>query len=322
VAAVTAALRDLDDGGCVIVACSGGPDSLALLAAATAGGGVAQRLAVVAVVVDHGLQPGSAAVARRAADECRRLGAQSVRVVAVPDGGGHPGGPEARARAVRYEALDAVAADLTAGAVLLGHTADDQAETVLLGLARGGGARALAGMPERRGIYRRPFLALPRSTVRSAFGELAAWRDPHNADTRYARARVRHAVLPLLEHELGPGVAAALARSAAAVREETAAVDVWAERVIEEHVRRHAGQVRVEGVADLAQLPRAVVVRVMVRAADLAGAVVSRLTEVHVRGLVDLVARWRGQGGVDLPGAVQARRISGTVVLAPPVIGS
>lgn len=316
VAAVTTALRDLPDHDHVIVACSGGPDSLALVAATTARGGVAHRLGVTAVVVDHGLQPGSAAVARRAADECRRLGVGDVRVVAAPDQTWLPGGPEARARAARYRALDDAAHQAGASAVLLGHTADDQAETVLLGLARGSGARALAGMPERRGHYRRPFLGLPRVTVRAAFDLVDVWRDPHNADSRYARARVRHAVLPLLEHELGPGIGAALARSAAAVREETEAVDAWADRVASEQLTVHGRHIHVESASDLAGLPRAVVARVMIRAAERSGVVVSRITQVHVNALVDLITRWRGQGAVDLPGGVQASRISGTVVLA------
>ena len=233
------------------MALSGGADSLAMLAATVL---VCQERGLVcgAVVVDHQLQPGSSAVAARAADQARILGCSDARVVAVEvEAGQGAGGPEAAARTARYAALDRVAGDPraprdaaarrepAAAAVLLGHTLDDQAETVLLGLARGSGTRSLAGMAPRAGRYRRPLLDLPRELVARAAAEAAAedprlqpWADPHNEDPAFARVRVRAEVVPVLEAALGPGVSRALARTAALAREDADALDAWAERVL------------------------------------------------------------------------------------------
>lgn len=197
----------------VLVACSGGPDSLALAAAAVHFA-VRGRCRVGAVVVDHGLQEGSRAVALRAAAQLGELGLAPVEVRSVevaPRGMG----PEAAARTARYAALDAAAEDLGASAVLLGHTLDDQAEQVLLGLARGSGTRSLAGMPSRRGLYRRPLLGLRRADTEEicSFYGLDPWHDPSNLDPAFARSRVRAEVLPYLEDRLGPGIASALYRT-------------------------------------------------------------------------------------------------------------
>lgn len=261
-AAVRACLRDLDPGDRVVVALSGGADSLALTAAAVA---VSAEIGLLceAAVIDHQLQDGSGEVAARAAEQARILGCSEARVLAVvvPQGSG-AGGVEAAARAARYAALDAVAgagagagpgvgaqgaggraesasnAVPPAAAILLGHTRDDQAETVLLGLARGSGTRSLAGMAARTGVYRRPLLELPRDVVLAAALQAAAadprlapWTDPHNADAGFARVRVRRQVLPVLEGALGPGVVAALARTATLAREDADALDTWADQV-------------------------------------------------------------------------------------------
>ena len=248
-AAVRAALRDaladLEPGDRIVVALSGGADSLALTAGAAA---VSAELGLLceAIVVDHQLQAGSAAIAARAAEQARLLGCADVRVVTVdvPHGPG-AGGVEAAARAARYAALDAAAAGSDgpasvpiAAAVLLGHTREDQAETVLLGLARGSGTRSLAGMRARAGRYRRPLLDLPRDVVAAASWaaaesdpRLEPWTDPHNGDPTYARVRVRSQALPLLESTLGPGIVEALARTAALAQEDADALDEWADRV-------------------------------------------------------------------------------------------
>ena len=211
--AVRTCLSDLEAGQLVLAACSGGADSLALAAALAF---VAPRadLRGGAVTVDHGLQPGSAERAADLAALLSKLGLDPVRSIAVTPA--RKDGPEAAARTARYAALDAAARERQAAAVLLGHTLDDQAETVLLGLARGSGSRSLAGMPARRGVYRRPLLGLRRATTAAACAELGllAWQDPHNHDFRFTRARVRHQALPALEDALGPGVAEALARTA------------------------------------------------------------------------------------------------------------
>ena len=217
--AVRDALRDagLAPGGgqppLVLVACSGGPDSLALAEAAAF---FARRgdYRVGAVVVDHGLQEGSAGVAAGAADKLGRMGLDPVEIrqVEVPAAGM---GPEAAARSVRYGALEEVVRELGADAVLLGHTLDDQAEQVLLGLMRGSGTRSLAGMPAQRGKYLRPFLGLRRADTLDIcdYAALDPWHDPSNRDSAYARSRVRTEVLPFLEEKLGPGIAEALFRS-------------------------------------------------------------------------------------------------------------
>lgn len=238
-AAVRASLSDLEPGERVIVALSGGADSLALTAAAVAVG-ADLGLLCEAVVIDHQLQAGSGAVAERAAAQARILGCVDARVIAVdvPLGPGS-GGVEAAAREARYAALDAVAAERPpAAVVLLGHTREDQAETVLLGLARGSGTRSLAGMTARAGVYRRPLLDLPRDVVVAAASEAAAadprlepWTDPHNTDVGFARVRVRREVMPVLEEALGPGIVEALARTATQAREDADALDAWAERV-------------------------------------------------------------------------------------------
>ena len=223
-------LADLAPGDLVLAACSGGADSLALAAALAH---EAPRLSLRAggVTVDHGLQAGSAERAGRVAALLRELGLDPVHQasVTVPAGPGS-GGPEAAARAARYTALEQVAEQAGAAAVLLGHSRDDQAETVLLGLARGAGGRALAGMPARRGRFRRPLLGVARATLREACTAqgLEPWDDPHNTDPAYARVRVRHQAMPALEEALGPGVAAALARSAAQLSQDCDALDALA----------------------------------------------------------------------------------------------
>jgi tRNA(Ile)-lysidine synthase len=287
---------DVRRGDSVLVAVSGGPDSLALAAAAAH---VLPRLGLhgLAVAVDHGLQPGSADQAERAAGLCRGLGLDAV--VRAADVGGL-GGPEAAARAARYAVLDAAADAAAARVVLLGHTLDDQAETVLLGLARGSGARSLSGMPERAGRWLRPFLGVRRATTRAACAALglAGWDDPHNADRRFARSRVRHDVLPVLEEALGPGVAEALARSARLLRDDADALDDLADKSAADDL----------DVAGLATLPRAVRCRVLRRAAVAAGSPAGALTAAHVAAMDALVTDWRGQGPVSLPGGLVVER--------------
>ncbi|HSI92674.1 MAG TPA: tRNA lysidine(34) synthetase TilS [Jiangellaceae bacterium] len=317
--AVRSSLADLDAGRPVLVACSGGADSLALAAALHH---VAQRAGRRAgsVTVDHGLQDGSADQARAVAGELVRLGLDPVEIVHVRVRADRRG-PEGDARTARYAALDAAAARHDAAGVLLGHTRDDQAETVLLGLARGSGARSLAGMPAESGRYRRPLLGLSRATVRAALpADVKPWEDPFNADPAYARARVRHRVLPTLEAELGPGVADALSRTADLLRADADALDGWAARAL--HDSRIVGDQVQDGdpasghdweqqsldIHALYELPEAVRSRVVRRAAIDAGSPPTDLTAAHVRAVDALVTRWRGQRGIDLPGKVRATR--------------
>ncbi|WP_044579922.1 tRNA lysidine(34) synthetase TilS [Arthrobacter alpinus] len=198
----------------ILVGCSGGPDSLAL-AAVCAFFATRGEVRVGAVVVDHQMQDGSADIAQATAAQLRGLGLDPVLVRTVDLQ--HDGvGPEAAARAARFGALEEAALESGAKYVLLGHTLDDQAESVLLGLARGSGTRSLAGMRERRGMYLRPFLALRRHETLAICDALALapWHDPANQDPAYLRVRVRNNVIPYLGSELGPGIAESLARSA------------------------------------------------------------------------------------------------------------
>lgn len=226
----------------VLVACSGGADSMALASALAF---EARKLPVRAggITVDHGLQDGSDTRAAEVAGRMTALGLTPVEAVTVTVG--REGGPEAAARDARYAALDAAAERHGAAAILLGHTRDDQAETVLLGLARGSGIRSLSGMAAVSGTsgrYRRPFLQLDRQTVRKACiaQELAVWDDPHNSDPAYTRSRLRHEGLPALEKALGKGVVEALARTAQLSRDDADALDTWAADA-ETAVRDEAG---------------------------------------------------------------------------------
>jgi tRNA(Ile)-lysidine synthase len=302
--AVRACLSDLAAGDLVLVACSGGADSVALAAAAAF---AAPRLGLRAggVTVDHGLQPGSAERAGKVTALLSGLGLDPVRAatVTVPPAA-TAAGPEAAARRARYAALDVAAKEYGAVAVLLGHTLDDQAETVLLGLARGSGSRSLAGMPARRGPYRRPLLTVRRATTAAACAELGLvpWQDPHNRDYRFARARVRHQALPVLEAALGPGVTEALARTAAQLRADAECLDDLA--------FAESGQLDADR---LSALPQAIRARVLRDAAILAGCPHGALTAGHVDRIDALVTAWRGQRWVDLPGGVRARRRDGQV---------
>ncbi|MGV8968320.1 MAG: tRNA lysidine(34) synthetase TilS [Cellulomonas sp.] len=322
--AVRAELADLTAGALVLVACSGGPDSLALAAAT---GFVAPRagLRAGAVVVDHALQPGSGRVADDAAAACRGLGLDPVRVVRVAVGG--VGGPEGAAREARYCALEGGATELGAPAVLLGHTLDDQAETVLLGLARGSGARSLAGMPVRRGVFRRPLLGLRRAdtlAVCAALG-LEPWHDPTNAGQALAdgpaplRSAVRRHVLPVLEDVLGPGVATALARTADQLREDADALDALAgELVAAAWTEAPGAAVGPLAIAPLVAALPALRHRALRLAALAAGCPPGDVHRSHVLAIDALVTDWHGQGAVALPGRIGVVRACGSLTFITP----
>ncbi len=363
----------------VLVALSGGADSLALAAATGAEAAASRRrrrrgglgpgsgpsprrpppFRAGAVVVDHRWSPGSAGVAAAAGHAARRLGLDPVEVVEVVEtraAGRRPGAApgrrprsEAHARALRYAVLEEARSRHGGVAVLLGHTADDQAEQVLLGLARGSGARSLAGMPAVRAALRRPLLALSRATTTQACreGGLHPWSDPSNADPAHARARVRHRVLPLLEDELGPGISTALVRSAQLLREDADALDALAAELADRAVTVRGGADGQSGADDesisgdggdgdrggtgdaAARRPREVTVataplgsalpalrtRVLRSAALAAGAPASALTRAHVLALSGLLDPHGSPGPVHLPGMVAAERGCGTLRL-------
>ncbi|MFG1998695.1 tRNA lysidine(34) synthetase TilS [Spirillospora sp. NPDC048911] len=344
VAAVRVAVRQALDavapGALVLVACSGGADSLALAAALAFEAPRNDRRAG-GVTIDHGLQEGSDERALRLVRIMADLGLDPAGSVAVTVG--REGGPENAARESRYAALDKAAARLGAAAILLGHTRDDQAETVLLGLARGSGARSLAGMAsafERPSgaRYLRPLLEIERATTRRACEaqSLDSWDDPHNDDPSYTRVRVRNEALPVLEKTLGPGVTDALARTARMLRDDADALESLANRAYQDllqvtHLTSRdaesaakdepaSGGLAVEG---LAALPRAVRTRVLRMAAIEAGSPPGTLAAVHVDEVDRLVTAWHGQRHVDLPGGVRAFRRYGKLLFGtgPPPRG-
>jgi len=290
-------------GDLVLVACSGGPDSLAL-AAAVAFEAPRAGILAGAVIVEHGIQAVTKQVAAETAEVLLGLGLDPVQV--APVSVGTDGGPEAAARAARYQALDEAAAALDAKAIMLGHTLDDQAETVLLGLARGSGARALNGMAAHSGRYLRPLLGIAREVTHAfcADAGLKPWADPQNLEERFTRVRVRNNVLPMLEAELGPGVAEALARTAELLREDTDYLDAQALAAYDLAVSAGPTSLKLD-VDRLKDLPPAIRNRVILRALEVFGATISR---VHVLAVADLIDNWHGQKELTLPGVRVVRQ--------------
>jgi tRNA(Ile)-lysidine synthase len=275
------------------VALSGGPDSLALTGIA------ASMRPTTALIVDHGLQPGSAAVAAAAREQAEQLGCVEAQILCVEVDG--DGGPEAAARDARYRALADARRDRP---VLLAHTLDDQAETVLLGLGRGSGARSIAGMRPYDPPWCRPLLGVRREVTHAACAELglSAWHDPHNADPRFTRSRLRHEVLPLLEEVLGGGVAEALARTATALRADTELIDSLIDQAMSTAETDDGLDARV-----LTALPDPVR-RGVIRSWLIAGGAIG-LTDKQIRGVDTLVTAWRGQGGVAVGSALRRQRL-------------
>ncbi|MEY4901225.1 MAG: hypothetical protein RI895_1647 [Actinomycetota bacterium] len=296
---ILTSLSDLEAGDLVLVGLSGGADSLALLKCALHVGNE-RTISVGAVIIDHQIQAESAKTSSRVAGIARELGADPVLVVNVdvPTGAGS-GGMEAAARNARRTAFTNVLTEHKAKAILLGHTLEDQSETVLLGLARGSGARSLSGMRAKEGIYRRPFLGISRELVRAEVSDLDIFEDPHNSELKYSRVRVRNLVLPLMETQLGPGVTQALARSADLLRDDADALDALARF----EITRVGDDVNLLGA-----LPRAIRTRVIRQLAITNGCPINDLTRDHVLAIDALLTNWHGQGALNLPGAVSVER--------------
>ena len=319
VAATRVAVREMLDGlelgTRVWVALSGGPDSLAL-AAATAFVARKEGFFAGAIIVDHGLQEESAAVASHAASQARRAGISTVHIERVVVG--REGGLEAAARNARYAAIERRVSDEGGinPQILTGHTMDDQAETVLLALARGSGARALSGIPVRRGRIIRPFLSLRRqdTVMACSVQGLTPWLDPTNDlvdGPRRSALRVR--VMPILVDVLGEGVVSGLARSAALLQSDADELERQARSAMllsESAVRGDEWRCDM-----LAALPDAIRSRMLKMLAENKGA--GSLTAYHVLSLDALVKSFHGQGPVSLPGGFEARREYGRLVIAP-----
>lgn len=302
--AVKPFLAQLEAGDTFLVAVSGGADSLALAAALLI---EAQPLALnpIAITIDHQLQENSELQAEKVSRQLKEFGYGQVfikKVVVTSTNG-----IEAGARAARYEAIAQSVEETKASKVFLGHTHGDQAETVLLGLARGSGARSLSGMATDNGIYARPLLALTRETTELACKDFGfeIWNDPHNFNSDFTRVRVRREVIPYLEKNLDPGISNALVRSAALLRDDADALDQWAER--------ESGDLDCER---LSLLPRAVRTRIIRKAALAAGTTPGELTYEQITAIDALISAWKGQGAVSLAGGVKVERISGRLSLS------
>lgn len=300
-------LEKFEAGDCVIVAVSGGADSLALAYALSI---EAKKLAIEvhAVTVDHQLQSISAAQATKVVEQLLSLGiATTIEkvVVNITDG------LEASARTARYEALNNVSSKIGAVAIFLGHTQDDQAEGVLLGLARGSGTRSLSAMAPHKGIYIRPLLSITRSETENVCDEvgMTPWYDPHNKDSSFARVRVRTQALPALEDAIGPGISLALARSAELLRHDADALDEWAEQ------EAAALDLSDLDCAHLENLPKAIRSRIIRIAIYAAGAPGGSVTADHVGAVEALICSWNGQGEAHVPGGVKVGRFSGRLSL-------
>lgn len=306
--AVRTWLENHEAGDTVLVAVSGGADSLALAHALS----VESKefvITVVGVTVDHQLQEQSGAQAEKVKAQLELFGLDCIikKVkVELKDG------LEASARKARYEALQEAALEKNAVAVFLGHTRDDQAETVLLGLARGSGTRSLSGMAHHNGLYVRPLLEITRIQNEQYCQELNLqfWNDPHNENPDFSRVRVRTEALPVLEKSIGPGIAEALARSAHLLRDDADALDHWAKR---EEIHLDLSDL---DCAHLEKLPRAIRTRVIRAAVYAAGAPAGMVTLEHVSAVEALISAWSGQGALNLPGGVKVERISGRLSLS------
>lgn len=281
----------------VLVAVSGGPDSMAL-ASAAAFEGKRAGVRVGAVVVEHGLQAITKVVAEQTAETLRGLGLDPVLVLAVQVG--TDGGPEAAAREARYAALDSAAQQTGARFLMLGHTLNDQAETVLLGLSRGSGSRSLAGMAPVSERYLRPLLGLGRETT-VAYCEdagLEVWHDPQNSDPKFTRVRIRHEFLPLLEQALGGGVAAALARTAEQLREDSLVLDGLAAAVFEQASTLGATSVLLS-IDVVERQPAAIAKRTIKLAIERTG---GAPTSTAIESVFELITNWHGQKPLTLQG--------------------
>jgi tRNA(Ile)-lysidine synthase len=293
-------------GATMTVACSGGADSLALALGTLAEAG-RQGHRIAAATVDHGLQPGSAQRAEATAELLSRMGYPQVRILTVAVDG--RGGMEASARRARYDALYPLAGD---GSILLGHTLDDQAETVLLGLSRGSGPRSIAGMAAYGRPYGRPLLGIRRAETEMACEEagLTPWHDPQNVDPAFTRVRIRREVLPLLEEVLGGGVAPALARTAGQLQEDAEVLDELAAKLARAALDGAALQLGGLQIQPAALRRRAV--RWWLIAAGVTG-----LTADHLSRVDRLVTNPSGNTAVRLPGHLDAVVDAGQLRLRP-----
>ena len=270
----------------------------------------ANQSKVIPVVVDHGLQEGSAQITSQTISKLKAIGytqvESAVAQVKITDG------LEASARRARYQIFNQFIDTYRPKYFLLAHTLNDQAESVLLGLARGSGARSLSGMAAENNIYVRPLLKISRHTTVAACreGGIEIWSDPHNDDLRFARVRTRKNVLPNLEENLGPGITEALVRSADLLRDDADALDSFAREYFAQTDPLNLS------VSELERLPKAIRTRVLRLAIYKAGAPTGSLSAEHINGAEALISDWHGQKELSLPGDVKLLRNSGRITLS------
>ena len=270
----------------------------------------ANQSKVIPVVVDHGLQEGSAQITSQTISKLKAIGytqvESAVAQVKITDG------LEASARRARYQIFNQFVDTYRPKYFLLAHTLNDQAESVLLGLARGSGARSLSGMAVENNIYVRPLLKISRHTTVAACreGGIEIWSDPHNDDLRFARVRTRKNVLPNLEENLGPGITEALVRSADLLRDDADALDSFAREYFAQTDPLNLS------VSELERLPKAIRTRVLRLAIYKAGAPTGSLSAEHINGAEALISDWHGQKELSLPGDVKLLRNSGRITLS------
>jgi tRNA(Ile)-lysidine synthase len=312
--AVQNLLKNFDAGDYVLVGCSGGADSLALVWT-TSVVGKRLELKVGAIIVDHQLFPESNDVALNAKKQCEELGIQEVIIKKVNVEHNHEG-LEAAARIARYEAFENVLHETNAQAILLAHTQDDQAETVLMRLTRGSGAKSLSGMAQVSGKYLRPFLHLRKKLVHDSLDliGLKAWQDPANTDHQFLRVKVRHELMPKIIEVLGESAISSLDKTSQLLRLDNQALEELAQQFFESQK-----DVKTNGleISELEKLPEAIRTRVLRIFAIASGVHPGPFSFEHIEAIDALVKNWHGQGNVDLPGFIQATRVDHSIRFIP-----
>ena len=312
--AVQNLLKDFDAGDYVLVGCSGGADSLAL-AWTTLVVGKRLELKTGVIIVDHQLFPESNSVALNAKKQCEDLGIEEVIIKKVNVEQNHEG-LEAAARIARYEAFENVLQETNAQVILLAHTQDDQAETVLMRLTRGSGAKSLSGMAQVSGKYLRPFLHLRKKLVHDSLDliGLKAWQDPANTDHQFLRVKVRHELMPKIIEVLGESAISSLDKTSQLLRLDNQALEDLAQQFFESQK-----DVKTNGleISELEKLPEAIRTRVLRIFAIASGVHPGPFSFEHIEAIDALVKNWHGQGNVDLPGFIQATRVDHSIRFIP-----
>ena len=304
--AVNNLLKDFEPADNILVACSGGADSLALAWTSQV---VTKRIGLnlIAVIIDHQLIKESTQVAQDAKKKCEDFGIEKVVIkqIQVKDDND---GLEAAARKSRYEAFEELVNEFNAKAVLLAHTQDDQAETMLMRLTRGSGAKSLSAMKEVSGKYLRPFLHIRKQVLVDALEKenISYWQDPANTNYKFLRAKVRHELMPKLIEVLGDSAIDSLDRTSGLLKEDNEAL----ESIALESYEQLNKELKVQ---ELEKLPTAIRKRVIKIAALNSGVTPGPFSFEHIEAIDALVTNWRGQGNVDLPGFIQASRVDQTI---------